>query len=59
MLIVADTSPINYLILVDAVQVLPVLYGRIVIPPEVSEELRHPDAPTAGAGMDAVAAHMA
>jgi predicted nucleic acid-binding protein len=40
MLIVADTSPLNYLILVQAAHVLPQLYGQILIPPEVLRELR-------------------
>lgn len=47
MLIVADTSPINYLILIESDHVLPSLYGRIVIPPEVLDELRDPAAPEA------------
>jgi predicted nucleic acid-binding protein len=37
MLIVADTSPLNYLILIESVHVLPSLYGRILIPPEGPE----------------------
>ena len=45
MLIVADTSPLNYLTLIQAVHVLPDLYGRIVIPPEVLAELRDAAAP--------------
>lgn len=40
MLIVADTSPLNYLVLIECVDVLPHLYGRILIPPEVLSELR-------------------
>jgi predicted nucleic acid-binding protein len=40
MLIVADTSPVNYLVLVEAAHVLPLLYGRIVIPSVVLTELR-------------------
>lgn len=39
MLIVADTSPLNYLVLIDAVHILPSLYGQILIPPEVLDEL--------------------
>lgn len=38
-LVVADTSPLNYLILIEAIQVLPRLYGRIVIPTEVFREV--------------------
>src|SRR3954451_23973109 len=47
MLIVADTSPLNYLILIEAVHVLPSLYGRILIPPEVLSELRDTAGPRA------------
>lgn len=45
MLIVADTSPLNYLVLIKAVHVLPALHERIVIPPEVLAELRDADGP--------------
>lgn len=45
MVIVADTSPLNYLILIEAVHVLPTLYGRIIIPPEVLGELGAAAAP--------------
>lgn len=44
-LIVADTSPFNYLILIEAVHVLPGLYGRILVPPEVLTELRDRSGP--------------
>jgi predicted nucleic acid-binding protein len=30
--IVSDTTPLNYLVLIEAVEVLPRLYGRILIP---------------------------
>jgi predicted nucleic acid-binding protein len=45
MIVVSDTSPINYLILVEAIHVLPVLFGRVVVPPQVVAELRHTDSP--------------
>ncbi len=45
MLAVADTSPLNYLVSIDLVEILPKLYGRIVIPPDVRAELLAPDAP--------------
>jgi predicted nucleic acid-binding protein len=32
MTIVADTSPINYLVLIDLVGILPRLYTRVLIP---------------------------
>ena len=50
MLIVADTSPLNYLILIESVHVLPSLYGRILIPPEVLGELRDAAGPQAVQG---------
>src|ERR1051325_10518178 len=34
-IVVADTSPLNYLILVEAIDVLPQLYGKVIVPAEV------------------------
>jgi len=45
MIVVADASPINYLILIEKVEVLPVLFGRIVLPRAVQTELLDPFAP--------------
>lgn len=45
MIVVADTSPINYLILIDQIAILEVLYGRILIPHAVHEELLSLKAP--------------
>lgn len=42
MIVVADTSPINYLILIEAIDLLPKLYGRVIIPSYVELELKHP-----------------
>jgi hypothetical protein len=42
MLVVTDTSPINYLILIGYVDVLPVLHGDIIIPQAVAVELMNP-----------------
>lgn len=39
MIVVADTSPLNYLVLVDAIDVLPRLFGQVYTPPEVIREL--------------------
>lgn len=44
-LIVADTTPLNYLILIHAIDFLPNLYGRVLIPYAVRTELAHPSAP--------------
>lgn len=46
MIVVADTSPINYLIQIEQVSVLSRLYGRVLIPPAVFQELTHPSAPS-------------
>ena len=47
MIVVADTSPINYLVLIERIGILPRLYGRVLIPPAVFDELSHRAAPTA------------
>jgi predicted nucleic acid-binding protein len=38
-IVVAGTSPVNYLILIEAIDLLPLPYGRIVVPAEVLSEL--------------------
>ena len=43
--IVSDTSPINYLCLIEEIEVLPRLFSTVIIPPAVLKELRHPRAP--------------
>lgn len=45
MIVVADTSPINYLLLIGHIDLLPRLYGRVVIPTSVATELSDADAP--------------
>ena len=45
MLVVADTSPINYLVWIESADILPNLYGKVIIPPEVRDELLSADAP--------------
>ena len=45
MIVVADASPINYLVLIDAVGVLPELYENIVVPNAVFEELQAEETP--------------
>jgi len=39
--VVADASPLNYLIQIDCEHVLPVLYERVFVPTAVVEELNH------------------
>lgn len=43
--VIADTSPLNYVILVDAVEILWRLYSRVTIPDVVLKELTNEDAP--------------
>jgi predicted nucleic acid-binding protein len=38
-IVVSDTSPINYLLLIQHIDILPQLFGRIVLPLEVRNEL--------------------
>jgi predicted nucleic acid-binding protein len=45
--VVADTSPLNYLIQINCDHVLPALYKRVLVPSAVVEELRHPRAAAA------------
>ncbi len=45
MIVVSDTSPLNYLILIDCQDVLPTLFGQIIIPQAVLNELQHTKTP--------------
>lgn len=45
MIVVADTSPLNYLIRLGHPDVLHEIYGRVLVPDAVLSELQHPDAP--------------
>lgn len=46
MIVVSDTSPINYLILIDRIDLLPELLGHVVIPTAVYRELQAERTPT-------------
>lgn len=46
-LVVADTGPINYLVWIAAVEILPQLFERVIIPQAVHDELRRPATPAA------------
>lgn len=35
MIVIADTTPLNYLILIDLTRILPELFGQVVIPQNV------------------------
>jgi len=45
MIVVADTSPINYLLLIKEIDILPKMYGKVVILRAVHEELLRVVAP--------------
>jgi predicted nucleic acid-binding protein len=45
MIVIADTTPLNYLVLIDAAHLLPRLFGQVFIPPAVWDELNDPDTP--------------
>ena len=45
MLVIANTSPLHYLVLIDHSDVLPILFERVLIPPAVAEELQQPRTP--------------
>ena len=45
MIVVADTSPLNYLILIDQASLLNSLFGEVLIPNAVHRELQHPKTP--------------
>jgi predicted nucleic acid-binding protein len=51
-LIVSNTSPVNYLVLIEAIDILPKLHERVAIPTAVWEELRAPRHPKCGAPVD-------
>src|SRR6185437_15542920 len=45
MIVVADTSPINYLVLIGEIQLLPALFGQVLVPKAAFQELQHPKTP--------------
>ena len=45
MIVVADTSPLNYLLLIDEIDLLPTLFGQVLLPNAVFQELQHPKSP--------------
>jgi predicted nucleic acid-binding protein len=46
-LVISDTTPLNYLILIGESEVLPGLFGRLIVPPAVIREMQHSKAPPA------------
>lgn len=47
MIVVADTSPILYLVLIDKIGLLQTLYGKVMVPDAVAAELLAPASPAA------------
>ena len=47
MIVVSNTAPLNYLALIQQSEVLPALYGAVVIPEAVYQELTSTSAPEA------------
>ena len=45
MIVIADSTPLNYLILIRQADLLPQLFDRVLIPPAVFEELQHQETP--------------
>jgi predicted nucleic acid-binding protein len=45
MIVIADTSPLNYLIRIGQSDLLRRIYGRVLVPSAVLTELKHPEAP--------------
>jgi predicted nucleic acid-binding protein len=45
MIVVADTSPINYLLLINQIDLMPLLFQKIIIPAPVYHEMLDPNAP--------------
>ncbi len=41
MIVVADTTPLNYLILIDEVHLLPILFEQVLVPSAALEEFQH------------------
>ena len=46
-MVIADTSPLHYLVLTRVVEVLPQLFHHVLIPQEVHKELLHEKTPFA------------
>lgn len=45
MVIISDTSPIHYLAQIEELHLLPALFGRVIIPQKVFDEIQQPKTP--------------
>jgi predicted nucleic acid-binding protein len=50
MIVVTDASPLQYLVLIEEVQILRALYGRVLTPPAVVKDLSQPRTPEVVSG---------
>lgn len=46
MIVISDTSPLHYLVMIGHIEVLPKLYGQVLCPREVISECQHPHTPS-------------
>jgi predicted nucleic acid-binding protein len=46
-LVISDATPLRYLVLIGAAELLPALYGEVLVPESVASELGHPHTPEA------------
>jgi predicted nucleic acid-binding protein len=44
-LVIADTGPVNYLLLIGHIDILPALFDKVILPSVVKNELANPEAP--------------
>ena len=44
-LVIADTGPINYLLLIGHIEILPELFEKVILPSSVKDELSNPETP--------------
>ena len=58
MIVVSDTSPLNYLVLIGAIDVLPQLFGEVYVPPRVMQELQRSRTPEPCQALGPIAAGM-
>ena len=47
MIVIADTSPLNYIIQLGLIEELHTIYGDVIVPTAVREEMQHPRSPDA------------
>jgi predicted nucleic acid-binding protein len=45
MIVVADATPLNYLVLIGQIELLSALYRTVLIPQEVHREIQQPGTP--------------